>query len=112
MKFHVKEVNNRPIAIFDNAPLPHSHLLSDFLEEARIGNVEDYLAEIEKAKNGHSLPTGFTGNSVDISFYSDHATIEELWPQNEDNPASIEISLEEAKQLLLDWQVVLENWKK
>lgn len=106
MKFQVTEIHGRPFAKFE----PNS-LLSFFLEDAR-GSIEDLLDEIEKAKLNEKAPTGFTGDHVDISFYPDRAVIEDLWPEDEDNPSQVILSLDEAKQLLLDWQIALANWRK
>jgi len=112
MKFHVEEANERPIAVFDDEQPPRNWLLSSFLEEARTG-VQDFLEEIERAQSGESERTGYTCDSVDVEFYSDRAVIKELWlTTGEDaEPERIEITLDQARQLLLDWQVALEQWQ-
>jgi len=112
MKFRVEESNERPIAFFDDEKPPRNWLLSFFLEEART-DVQDYLDEIESARTGELEHTGYGGNSVDVRFYADRAVIEELWPAGGEDaePERIEIPLEQAQQLLLDWQVALEQWR-
>jgi len=111
MKFRVEQVNGRPVAVFDDEQTPKSWLLSSFLEEARPG-VQRFLDEIERALRGESEPTGFTGDAIDVEFYSDRAVIEELWPAGEDaEPQRIEIPLDQARQLLLDWQLAIEQWR-
>lgn len=56
--------------------------------------------------------SGFTGDAVDVEFYSDRAVIKELWPANEEDgePERVEPPLDQARQLLLDWQAALEQW--
>lgn len=111
MKFRVEQVDGRLIAVFDDEPPPRSWLLSSFLEEAR-PDVRRYLDELERAQSGESEPTGYTGDDVDVEFYADRAVIEELWPADEAaEPERIEITLDQARQLLLDWKVALERWR-
>jgi hypothetical protein len=112
MKFRVEEANERPIAVFEDEPPPGSWLLASFLEEARTG-VQDFLGDLERVRSGKTTHTGYTGNGVDVEFYSDRAVIEELWPAaGEDaEPERIEITLDQAQQLLLDWQIALEQWR-
>jgi hypothetical protein len=113
MKFRIEEVNQRPMAVFDDELPPKSWLLTSFLEEARTG-VQDFLDEIEFAKSGTVEHAGLTGDGVDVEFFSDRAVIKELWPANgkDSTVARIEIPLEQARQLLLEWQIALESWRK
>lgn len=112
MKFRVEEVNERPMAFFDDEPPPRSGLLSAFLEEARTG-VEDFLVEIERVQSGEADRGGYTCNGVDVEFYPDRAVIEELYPAagEEAGPERTEIPLEQARQLLLEWKAALEQWR-
>jgi hypothetical protein len=75
--------------------------------------VQDFLDEIERARSGEAESAGFTCNGVVVEFYRDRAVIEELYPAaGEDaEPERIEISLNQARQLLLDWQAALERWQ-
>lgn len=111
MKFVVKEVNERPMAYFQDEPSPRDWLLSFFLEDTR-HDVQMYLNEISKAETGKTVPSGFTGNHVDIEFYPDRAVIEELYPADEENFQKMEIPLQKAKQLLLDWENSLNKWRE
>jgi hypothetical protein len=113
MKFRVEEANERPIAVFEDEPPPGSWLLAFFLEEARTG-VQDFLDDLERVRSGKTTHAGYRGNGVDVEFYSDRAVIEELWPaEGEDaKPERIEIPLDQARQLLLDWRIVLEQWRQ
>jgi hypothetical protein len=112
MKFRVEEVNGRPLAVFEDEKPPRSWLLTSFLEEARVA-VEDFLSKIESVQSGKLDSAGCTGDGVEVEFYSDRAVIEELYPAaGEDaEPERIEIPLEQARQILLDWQVALEQWR-
>jgi hypothetical protein len=112
LKFHVEQVDKRLIAVFDDEPPPRKWLLASFLEQAR-PHVQRYLDEIERARSGSSEPTGYTGDEVDVEFYADRAVIEELWPSAGDDaePERLELTLDEARQLLLDWQIALEQWR-
>lgn len=112
MKFHVEEINERPMAVFDDEPPPRNWLLTFFLEEARTG-VQDFLREIERVQSGESERGGYTCNTVDVEFYPDRAVIEELYPAGGEDaePERVEIPLRRARQLLLDWQAALEQWR-
>lgn len=111
MKFHIETINERPVAVFDDETSPVNWLLSTFLEEARTA-IQDFLDEIERGREGDGKPTGYTGNGIDVEFYPDRAVIEELWPAagDDDEPAKVEISLDQARQLLLDWRLALKHW--
>lgn len=113
MKFKVENCNGRNIAIFDEESPPRSHLLAAFLEEARYMEGQMHLDIIEQAecsKNPRGVKVDkFTGNGVDTEFFTDCIVISELWPAaGEDaEPESTKLSLTEAKQLLLEWQTIL-----
>lgn len=73
-----------------------------------------YIAEIKKAESGVDIPTGLSFNHTNAKFYQDRAIIEHLWINENgkidgENYALVEIPLLKAKQLLLDWQAVLEK---
>lgn len=112
MKFHIEDNDGAPNVIFDDEPSPRSWLLSFFLEEAQ-WSIQDFLDEMEKAKGGEGVPTGYRCNSVDVSFYPNRAVIEALWPEGGEDaePEKTELSLAEARQLLLDWQIALKQWR-
>ena len=111
MKFVIKDVNSRPWAEFPEENETKGWLLSAFLEDAR-ANPKDYLDEISRAEQNPGTATGYTGNHVDVEFNSDRAVIEDLYPEPpDDEPEKIEISLADAKQLLLDWEAAIKDWK-
>lgn len=102
MKFTVETLNDRPFARFE----PSNILLSFFLDDAR-SVIPDFLEEINLAKAGEKVPSGFTCDHVDVSFYKDRAVIEDLWPQDDQAPEKTELPLEVAEKILLEWQSIL-----
>lgn len=110
MKIITKEINGRPMAFVDSDSNLVDGLVASYLQDTELG-FEDYLKEIEKAEQNIDIPTGFTGNNVDVEFYPDKAVIEELYPADENNFQSIEIPLSEAKRLLLEWKNIVEEWE-
>ena len=65
MKFRVEKFNNILRAIFEDEEPPRSWLLSFLLMDAQ-SFIPDFLNEIEKAKREEKIPTGFTGNNVNV----------------------------------------------
>ena len=115
MKFETFEKEGYLEVAFPQEVIPHKWLLSCFLADAR-NDIESRLEEIEKAEKGQDVPTGIVSNSVDTNFYPNKAVITALWfndegVHDENNYASMEIPLSEAKQLLLDWQKALNEWE-
>ena len=112
MKFRVEEDDGTPVAVFEDEQPPRSWLLASLLEEAR-PDVQMFIDELERARSGEAEPTGYSCNSVAVDFYRDRAVIEELYPAaGEDaEPERVELTLDEARQLLRDWQVALERWR-
>ncbi len=112
MKFRTEIVNDRPMAAFDDEPSPRNWLLRFFLEDARTFEVDAYLEELDAAVENAAIdePTGVMGNHVDVMFYPDRAVIEELYPADDaPEPAVTVLSVELARQLLLDWKKALES---
>lgn len=112
MKFHVVEMNEQPVAVFDDEPSPRDWLLSSFLEEVR-DRVRLFIAEIERVQNGGVVLGGPTGDGVNIEVEPTRLVIEELYPEDGDEaePKRLELSLSEARQLLLEWQDALMKWR-
>jgi hypothetical protein len=110
MKFRVEIVNDRPMAAFDEEPSPRNWLLQFFLEDARTFEVDAYLEELDAALESDDIeePTGVMGNHVDVMFFPDRVVIEELYPADDARePAVTVLSVELARQLLLDWKKAL-----
>ncbi len=110
MKFITFEKDGYLEVDFPDETGSKKQLLTCFLEDSR-NYTEGYLKGIDEAEKSGKEVTGFTGNRVDVEFYPDRAVIEELYPADEDNFQKIEIPLQEAKNLLLDWKDVIEKWK-
>ena len=79
------------------------------------GQEDLYLGEIAKAEAGATIKDLYN-NIVDVQLYPDgHVIIEELRYNEQDEilrgpPARIEITMAEAKQLLLDWLAAKQQW--
>lgn len=100
---------------FDNEPEPRKWLLGDFLED--MYDQEDlYLREIAKAEMGETI-LDLYNQRVHAYLYPDGRVIlEELrWSDDDEDelgpPARTELTLTEAKQLILDWLAAKEAWK-
>jgi hypothetical protein len=111
VNFEIQEINGRPMAVFVKEAPPREWLLTLFLEETVPPEVMKYYKRaIEKAEKGVSTE-GNSGNAVGVDVFPDKLVIEELFYEG-DEPQMTEISLSEAKELLLEWEKELENWKK
>ena len=79
------------------------------------GQEDFYLEEFAKAEAGATI-TGLYNNHVDAQLYPDGRVIlEELRYNAQDEldrgpPARIEITLAQAKQLILDWLAAKQSW--
>src|SRR5262249_49801373 len=104
-----------PDAVFDDEVPPRSWLLSMFLSDMR-GQEELYLTEIAKAEAGETI-TDLYNNMVDVQLHPDGRVIlEELRYTPEDEaalgpPARTELTLAEARQLILDWLAARKRWQ-
>jgi Bacterial EndoU nuclease len=113
-RFRVSKIQDIPYAFFDKEKDPNDYILTYFLSNARSG-VQTYISMVEQGENSKDnraiKVTGLNHNSTDIDIYSDHAVITYLYPpdENDDMPI-VEIPLVELKQILLDWQSVVDQW--
>lgn len=114
MKFRISETCGTPHAVFDDEPPPRSWLLGMYLDDMR-GQEDLYLGEIAKAEAGETI-TDLYNNIVDVQLYPDgRVTIEELRYNAQDEidrgpPERTEITLAQAKQLILDWLEAKKKW--
>lgn len=114
MRFHLEAVYNTPDAIFDDEVPPRSWLLSSFLSDMR-GQEDYYLGELAKAEAGQTVLDCYN-NLVDAQMYPDgRVVLEELRYSDEDEaergpPARTELTLQEARQLILDWLAAKKQW--
>ena len=103
------------LASFDNEPEPRKWILSNFLDDM-YGQEDLYLGEIAKAEAGETI-LDLYNNRVNVQLYPDGRVIlEELRYNAEDEanrgpPARTELTLAEAKQLILDWLAAKKEWK-
>ena len=115
MKFHIEAVCGIPDAVFDDEVPPRSWLLSMFLADMR-GQEDLYLAEIGKAEAGKTI-TNLYNNMIDVQLHPEgRAILEELRWRDDDEaeqgpPMRTEITLAQAKQLILDWLAAKKEWQ-
>lgn len=114
MKVEIQEIWNRPVpAVVDEVP-ERENLLTSLLLDAD-GQEDLYLGEIAKAEAGTTI-TDLYNNYIDAQLYPDGRVIlEELRYNAQDEidrgpPARIEITLAQAKQLILDWLAAKQSW--
>ena len=114
MKFHIQATCGIPDPVFEEEVPPKSWLLASFLSDMR-GQEDLYLGAIEKAEAGATI-TDLYNNYIDAQLYPDGRVILEELRYNEQDeidrgpPARIEITLVEAKQLILDWLAAKQEW--
>src|SRR3954453_14134720 len=109
LQFSLHEVlsGGKVNAYFDGEPEPRKSLLYDFIDDM-YGQEDLYLSEIAKAEAGKTI-LDLYNQRIDVQLYPDGQVIlEELRYNEEDEaergpPARTEITLAEAKQLILDW---------
>jgi hypothetical protein len=119
MEFNVEIRNGRPIANFSIYHDIRDWLLFAFLEEARSSLGEQACWEgLEISDKNRNSKCGqldilhqFTSDNVHMAFYKDRVEIEELFPENDDNPECLSISIAEAKELLIKWGKVMSRWR-
>lgn len=114
LKFRLTQTRSRVDAHFDDEPPLRNELLSAFLNDM-YGQEDLYLAEIAKAEAGETI-LDLYNNLVDVQLYPDGRVItEELRYTPEDEiergpPDRTELTLQEAKQLILDWVEAKRRW--
>ena len=96
----------------EDEPHPRSLLLNLFLADAD-RNEDIYLAEIAKAAAGE--PDVVVGNHAVWAIMStDKVILEQMLPAEQQaegtEPLRTEISLSQAKQLIIDWLAVKQRW--
>jgi hypothetical protein len=118
LKFNLYQVfpdSLRVDANFDNEPDPRKWLLHNFLEDM-YGQEDLYLGEIAKAEAGETI-LDLYNQLVDVQLYPDGRVILEEMRWSDDDeaelgpPARTEITLAEAKQLILDWLAAKKEWQ-
>lgn len=94
---------------FPDEPAPRRWLLGMLLLD--MWNQEDFcLSEIARAEAGATV-LNLCNNLVDMELYPDgRAIIYDLYDESDD-PAHTELTLAEAKQLILDWLNAKAKWQ-
>lgn len=114
MKIGIQEIHNRPWPLVEDEPPNRVKLLMGFLLDL-YGQEDLYLEYINKAESGEAV-VDLYNDSVDAQLYPDGRVIlEELRYNAQDEldrgpPARIEITLAQAKQLILDWLAAKQRW--
>ena len=113
LKFNIKETLGIPDAVFEEMDYKY-YPIEIFLGEARPYHGFLYTEMIKEAEQSQ-LPVDtviidYTGDAMSVEFYSDRIVITELYPKDEDNPQSTTLSLQETKELLIQWQIALKEW--
>ena len=114
LKFRLSKSSFRPSSIFDEEPEPRNWLLSGMLDDHFYEeDIAMFLNEIAKAEAGE--PNVVIGNhEVWVIMSADKVVIEEmLYDEDRTNgtvPKRTEISLAEAKQLVLEWREAVKRW--
>lgn len=114
LKFRLYPFGSRPMAAFDDEPNPRGLLLTNFLHDM-YGQEALLLQGIARAEAGETV-LDLYNNLVDAQMYPDgRVIIEELRYNEQDErdrgpPAKTELTLQEAKRLILDWLAAKQKW--
>ena len=114
LKFRLSESSFRPSSIFDEEPEPRNWLLAGMLDDHFYEeDIAVFLKKIAQAEAGE--PNVVIGNhEVWVIMSANEVIIEEmLYDEDRTNgtvPKRTEISLAEAKQLLLEWREAVKRW--
>ncbi len=114
LRFQIVEFDKEPWPIFDEEPEPRKWLLSDLLmDQTRYEeDSQMFLEEIAKAEAGEPSVVGNHG--VWARLYPDKVILEQMLYGEEETdgtvPERTEITLQEARQLILDWLEAKKKW--
>ena len=110
MGIRVEVVDGTPKAVFEDEDPLRRALLPHFLLTAPYF-VQDMLYELAVVERGSVESSGFESEHVCVQFFRDRVVIEAWLPEERDGeePDRLEISVQEAKLLLLEWGAALER---
>jgi hypothetical protein len=110
MGFRVEEVDGTPRAVFEDEDPLRRELLPLLLLPAPYF-VEDMLHELSLVERGVTESSGFDTPRAVVEFFSDRVVIETYLPEDSDDeePPRLELSVEEARLLLLEWGAALQR---
>jgi hypothetical protein len=111
MEFTVEERSGHLIAKFSIYHDIRDWLLFAFLDQAASPlGAKDCWDGIKISENNQNLEYDencilhqFTSDNIHTAFYQDRIEIEELFPEDEDNPACVLLSISDAKTILYKW---------
>ncbi len=115
LRFHIEPTLDRPYAAFNDEPMPRRDLLAGLIIDQ--GSIDEdsqmFLGELAKAEAGE--PGIIVGNhGVWAIMDREKVVLEEMLygEEQEDGtePARTEITLQEARQLILDWLEAKKKW--
>ena len=112
MDFRIEEVDGTPRAVFeDEDPLRRELLPLLLLPDSYF--VPDMLHELTLVERGVSESSGFDTPRAEVEFFRDRVVIESLPPDGDEegDPPRLELSVDEAKLLLLEWGAALQRRK-
>ena len=93
---------------FPDEPQPRRHLLVSLICDMR-GQENLYLTYIDKAESGETT-LDLYNNLVNVELHSDgRVVVEDLWG-DDTTPDRTELTLTEARQLILDWLDAKAKW--
>lgn len=112
MSFRLEEVDGIPKAVFEDEDPLRRELLPHFLLTAPYF-VQDMLYELAVVERGSVGSSGFESEYVCVEFFRDRVVIEKYLPEDagdDEEPPRLEVSVDEAKLLLLEWGAALQRW--
>jgi len=110
MSFRVEEVDGIPKAVFEDEDSLRRQMLPLLLHSAP-HFVSDMLLELALVEQGVMESSGFSTPHAEVEFFRDCVVIESVPTEDGDegDPPRIELSVEETKRLLLEWEEALEQ---
>lgn len=110
MGFRVEDVDGTPRAVFEDENPLRRALLPLMLQPAQYF-VPDMLHELSLVERGVTESSGFDTPHAEVLFFRDRVVIEKYLPEDsdEEEPPRLELSVEEAMLLLLEWGAALQR---
>ena len=110
MSFRLEESDGVPRAVFEDEDPLRRALLPLLLHPAQYF-VPDMLYELSIVERGVTEYSGFDTPHAEVLFYRDRVVIETPLPKERDGdePDRLELTVDEAKLLLLEWGVALQQ---
>lgn len=110
MSFRVEEVDGTPQAVFEDED-PLRRTLLPLLLHPATHFVSDMLLELALVEQGVMESSGFDTPHAEVEFFRDRVVIESVPTLDSDDgdPPRVELSVDEAKFLLLEWEEALQR---